>query len=423
MRLPRSTVPVIVVSVLAALAAAVGLPGQAAAQPDVADIPVIGDIAQIFDRPADPFYTPPPGFEQRPLGSLLRVDSLSAPIVARESPGTQGFRILYVTTGARGEITTASASLFVPPGQPSAGERALVAVGVADESLGAYCHPSSTLASSLPSNEMNNAGPVATAAKVLDRGNAVLIADLSNNGGVAPHPALVPQFNGTALLDGLRAARWVGDAELRADSPIGIFGPSGGGSGAAAASAEMAPTYAPELNLPAILIGQIIPDHRNFIKANDGTIASGFAFADLIGLEVAYPEMKLNEKLNPLGRRIADNFRTGCTYPNFPALAFVPLSTLFNPGISPYAHPDFQRAFAEQALAAPNAPTPQAKIRMSRCDTNLSPLSVTPVGDLETAAGNYRATGADITTRVMDCLAVGAGDPYEPDLQWLLDQV
>ena len=408
---------------LVAVGAALMAPSAAHAAPTPPSLDgVLTQLTHPAARTADPFYTPPATAADAPLGSLVRSEPMRSPIIEKMADGVAAQRILYVTSGARGGRDVASAVVLIPSQRPPHGDRSLVAVGVADESMGAYCHPTTTFASSGMFEQQQTAGPAAWAAIALKAGHAVIIADLANNGGPAPTPTLVPRYDGTALLDGLRATLTVPGSGLTAASKVGVYGPSGGGSGAAAWAAQLAPTYAPELHLTAALIGQIVPDHRKFIAENSGKFASGFAFADLLGLEVAHPDMRIDDKLNPTGKAVADAFRTGCTYPNYAALAYLPLDVLFKPGHSPYAEKDYEKAFAAEALATPSSPVPTATLRMTRCDSNLSPLSVTPVDDLARAARTYRANGADVSTRVVNCLA-GTGDPYTPDMYWLLGRL
>lgn len=380
-------------------------------------LPGVADAA-----PPDAFYTHPALPADAPLGSILRIEPMTAPAITGKVTGTRGYRLLYVTTGARGGRDAASASFFVPPQPPTAGPRALVAAGISDESMGAHCRPTTTLVRHSPLDQALGTAPIGTTVTALRAGHAVVVPDLGNDGAAAPAPTLVPRFDGHATLDAIRAALQVPGTGLTGASTVGIFGPSGGGSQGAAVAAEQAAGYAPELRIPAVMIGQMVPDHRNFVRSNDGGFGSGFAFADLLGLEVGHPEMRIDDKLTDTGRRIAQIYRTGCAMPTYATLGGVALGALFRPGHSPADDPDFQAAFRAAALATPTSPTPTAALRLTRCDSNLSPTSVTPVGDLARAAQTYRAAGADVSTRVVSCLGA-TDDVYAPDLQWLLSRL
>ncbi|NDK89977.1 lipase [Gordonia desulfuricans] len=413
----------------AALAGSVGA-GTAAASPTAAPQPgplaslstQLDDVARAVAPTPDPFYSHAPIAAGTPLGTVLRSEPAQVPLVTAQVPGVRASRILYVTTGAHGNRDAASAVVLVPPQRPSDKSRALIASGIADESLGAYCRPTSSLDNTSPVSRFRNSGPFDSAMPSLRAGHTVLVADLVNDGGPAPAASLLPRTSGHALLDGARAALHLPGTGLDASSTVALYGPSGGGAGAAAFGAELAPTYAPDLHIPAAVLGQIVPDHHNFIKANSGSVGAGFAFADLLGLQVGHPEMRIDEKLNPLGRKVAEVFRSSCTFPAYTALSHLPLEALFEPGHSPYAEADYRTAFATQALATPTSPTPTATLRITRCDSNLSPVSVTPVGDIAGAASAYRAAGADVSTRVVSCLG-SVTDVYAPDLAWLLEQV
>ena len=76
------------------------------------------------------------------------------------------------------------------------------------------------------------------------------------------------------------------------------------------------------------------------MRTASGSVGSGFAFAALLGLEPRYPQMRIDEKLTPVGKAIADDFRTQCQTPAYFALPFLPLNTLFVGGADPADIPD-----------------------------------------------------------------------------------
>ncbi|MCM6778873.1 lipase family protein [Nocardia sp. CDC159] len=369
---------------------------------------------------ADPWYDAPPLRGDEQPGTVLRVTPFEAQFLVARFPNIDSYRVMYVTTGPRGELATVTAAVFVPKNR-SDRPRVLLGIGGIDDSMGSYCHPTSWWSGGDPMDAPNAAATAQPMLAALGAGSVLMMPDLGNNGGQAPLPVMVPRFSGHAMLDGLRAALRMPQAGLDPAVPIGIYGPSGGGGIAAAVAAEQQPDYAPELNLRAVVEGQIIPDHENFIRANDGGMGSGFAFVDLLGLAVGYPEMRVDERLTPLGRTIADTFRRTCGVQPFLGLGFVPLRLLFTDGISPADFPGYRSAFDDSAIATPNSPAPQAKLRMFRCTDNNSITSLTPVSDLARAVANYRAAGVDVDEHIIDC-----GRPDfkmdNGDMDWLLRQ-
>ena len=128
----------------------------------------------------------------------------------------------------------------------------------------------------------------------------MIISDVGNDGDPLPHGVFAGKFGGNAQprRHSCRRIGLTGTAGLSADAPISIFGIAGGGVGAAFA-AENHATYAPGLNVKSTVLEGMVVNQRNFIRTADGSVGSGFAFATLLGLEPRYPEMKIDEKLNP----------------------------------------------------------------------------------------------------------------------------
>ncbi|NEW30674.1 lipase family protein, partial [Nocardia cyriacigeorgica] len=143
-----------------------------------------------------------------------------------------------------------------------------------------------------------------------------------------PHGVFAGKFAAHAQLDGARAALNFREAGLHPNAQAGLFGIAGGGVGAGF-SAELQPTYAPELDVKATVLEGMVVKPRSFMRVADGSVGSGFAFATLLGLEPWYPEMRIDDKLNPAGKAIADFFRTQCQTPAYFGMPFLPLNMLF----------------------------------------------------------------------------------------------
>src|SRR5699024_5253877 len=204
--------------------------------------------------------------------------------------------------------------------------RPLIGYQEANDSVGAGCHPSAhwTGKDPLEPAAYSALGPLAL---MFDKGMAVMISDVGNDADPDPHGVFAGKFGGHANLDGLRAALQVPGTGLSDDPAIGLFGIAGGGVGAANA-AEMQPEYAPELDVRSAVLEGMVIDQKSFMRNSDCSVGSGFAFANLLGLEPWYPEMDIDQKLTPLGKSIADFYRNTCQIAYF-SMPFVPLSAMF----------------------------------------------------------------------------------------------
>jgi acetyl esterase/lipase len=164
-------------------------------------------------------------------GTLLR----SEPI-PHAPPGAAAHRILYRSTGLRGEPITVS-GIVVVPGTPSG-------------AIVAWAHPTTGVAQHCaPSLRGNMFGSIPGLAALLARGIVVTATDYPGLGTEGPHPYLVGASEGRALLDSVRAARsLVGPA---AQPRFALWGHSQGGH-AVLFAAQLRHGYAPELDLVGV---------------------------------------------------------------------------------------------------------------------------------------------------------------------------
>ncbi|KAA8890290.1 lipase [Nocardia colli] len=348
----------------------------------------------------DPFYQEPPLTGAEAPGTLLKAKQVDVMFLGITPPDVEAYKLMYVTTGIDGVTPVISTGILMIPnhGAP-VGEKKVISYQEANDSVGWSCHPSTqwTGGDPLDGSSWSALGPLAL---MFDKGYAVMISDVGNDGDRKPHGVFAGKFAAHAQLDGVRAALAHREAGLDPKAQIGLFGIAGGGVGAAF-SAELQPTYAPELDVKSAVLEGMVVNPRNFMRVADGSVGSGFALATLLGLEPAYPEMAVNAKLNPAGVGLANAFRTQCQTPAYFGLPFLPLNTLFNSGLSPADEPAFQRAFEDNILG--RSGTPKAKVAITSCVADDSPMSLVPARDSRELADTYRAGGTDVTYQPTDC--------------------
>ncbi|QCB49439.1 lipase [Rhodococcus sp. PAMC28707] len=358
--------------------------------------------------PNDSFYDEPELTGNEAPGMLLESQPAQVMFAGFQPGNLDAYKVMYVTRGVDDMPAISTGILLIPIDGRDNVDRPIIGYQEANDSVGAYCHPSSlwTGANPLDSATWSAVGPLTL---MLDKGYAVMISDVGNGGDSDPHGVFAGKFGGQSNLDGLRAALQVEEAGLSKDAPIGIFGIAGGGVGAAVA-AEIQPEYAPELNVKSAVLEGMVVNQKNFMRTADGSVGSGFAFANLLGLEPWYPEMKIDEKLTPVGKEIASFYRTQCQTPAYFAMPFVPLQTLFIDGQSPVDIPDFQPAFEDNKLGKH---APQAKVLITSCGADDSPMSLVPAQDSRDLAEKYRAGGTDVTYAPSDCsMSKTLTDPF-----------
>lgn len=349
----------------------------------------------------DPFYDAPALTAADVPGTVLKVQPVTAQFIVLR-PRVDAWRLMYVTrdlTRGGDNRVVATGILFLPrDGRPNA-ERPLIGYQEANDSLGSYCGPSNQWVGRdfLDDSLRSAAGPLMM---MLNRGAAVMMSDDGNDGSPPPHSPFAGLQGGPALLDGLRAALRVPGVGLDPHTPIGLFGIAGGGvhSGFAA---ELAPTYARELNLKAQVLEGMVTDPEHFVARADGGIGSGFAFADILGLGVAYPRMNVQAHLSPLGATVATSYRRGCQTPWYFLMPYVPLSALFT-AADPATNPDFRDAFAQNRLDG-HVGTPRVATMISSCTSDSSPLNLIATKDILALIATYRGRGVDVSFEPTSC--------------------
>ncbi|MHC0433416.1 lipase family protein [Streptomyces sp. O3] len=253
--------------------------------------------------PPDDFYQPPQPLPSGAPGDVIRS--------RRVDPGTptpralaDTWQVMYLSTDAHGEPNALTATVLVPKGGSPA-ERPIVGWGPGTQGPAFRCTPSRMIAKgALYEQWVINA--------MLDQGYAVAVPDYE---GYHPEPKttyMVGKSLGPALIDSVRAAQRLTDAGLSADAPVVFRGYSQGG-GAALWAGEFQPDYASELNLKGIVAGGVPGNLMEVALPLNGRPGSGFLFYALIGLDNAYPELKLDDSLNDAGRAmVADLEAGGC---------------------------------------------------------------------------------------------------------------
>lgn len=229
-----------------------------------------------------------------------------------------GYKIRYRSVGAAGALTNQKTLAYVPAGTPPAGGWPIMAVVHGPWGLGDGCAPSLT----------DGAPPEAL--PWLAAGYAVVEPDLEGIGVDSPgdHPYLHGPGTGRSVLDAIRAARSVYGGVL--SNKIAAWGFSSGAHGSLWVG-EMAPSYAPELDVRGI----ISLDPIDMISEAMGSTwtQAGFTVWWVQGQHAGDPVgLPYSEVLKPEAIALLPQLNAGCldqTYPLFDAIPGGPL--LANP--------------------------------------------------------------------------------------------
>jgi len=183
-------------------------------------------------------------------GTLIRQEPMpGAPLQA------DAYRVLYRSTGLEGEPIAVSGIVIIPAGPAPVGGRPIIAWAHPTTGIVPHCAPSLAIFAFQQMQGLR---------EMVRRGYIVAATDYPGLGTAGPHPYLVGNSEGRAVLDSLRAAHALGGRS--ASRRVAIWGHSQGGQ-AALYSGILAKEYAPELDLvgvaaaaPATDLGTLLRD-------------------------------------------------------------------------------------------------------------------------------------------------------------------
>jgi hypothetical protein len=256
----------------------------------------------------DTFYTGAITLTGTSPGQILRSRTSTFtldPVARTQVIGTKSWQIVYRSNNARGVADAVSGTVIVPT-TPwlGLGKRPIVGVTVGTRGLGDHCAPSYTLSQGTDYEGAFIAGLVAN-------GFAVMVTDYEGLGMPGNHTYVVGQSEGRAVLDGVRAAQRLSGTGLSTSNPVGLMGYSQGGGGAAW-GAQLAASYAPELNIKGVVAGGVPADLGEVAKFEDGGPVVSFTLMAAMGLDSAYPELKLQNYLNAKGKKLISESNQTC---------------------------------------------------------------------------------------------------------------
>jgi alpha-beta hydrolase superfamily lysophospholipase len=228
------------------------------------------------------FYVPPSPLPTAAPGDLI----WSAPF--RSVPGANAWKVLYHSRAVDGSDVAVSGVIVAPTDAAPAGGRPVISWAHGTHGIADNCAPSRTadMVSRLPS-----------IGKLVAQGYVVVATDYEGLGTPGTHPYLVGESEAHGVLDIARAAQQLPGAN--ASSKTFVWGQSQGGQ-AALFAGEVAPTYAPDLDLLGVISGAPVTDAAAmFPTAATIPDTLGFAVMGMIGMAAAYPDAKVSEVLTP----------------------------------------------------------------------------------------------------------------------------
>lgn len=300
------------------------------------------------------FYQPPSPLPDGRDGALIRHETIS-PALSVGGVLARAERVMYLSRDAHDRRVAVTGTVLTPTSSwQGSGPRPLIGYAVGTQGMADRCAPSREVVEGGPEYETPNL------ARLLGHGYSVTMTDYQGLGTPGSHTYLNTIAEAHAVLDSIRAARRLPSAGLSTRGPVGVMGYSQGG-GAAAAAAELQPSYAPGLRLAGVYAGGVPANPISLMRKLDGGEAAGLEPDFLTGLKKAYPHLPVDGLLNDRGRQLAAQTADECMLETILKHALMSTSTLTRDGRSIAAHlaePPFRKVMHSLTLGRrmPTAP-------------------------------------------------------------------
>ncbi|WP_431972630.1 lipase family protein [Nocardia sp. bgisy134] len=344
------------------------------------------------DRPElpsqDAFWRAPANLAAHPPGTILRSRPVKIALMGVVPQQVSAWQLLYRSNDLHGQPEVAVTTVMLPNGAARGTNRPLLAFQSAIDAVTDRCAPSYALRRSARALGSVTQLEWMLVANALRRGWAVSIADhqgLHGNFGVPREP-------GYRVLDGIRSALRFGPLGLNIDTPVAVWGYSGGGM-ASSWVAEMAPTYAPELDIVGAVLGAPVGDPGEVFARLNGGYFAGFGAIVIAAIRRIYPILDriIDENLSPEGLEFLEQ-----------AARMTPVAAIWR--LASQNVDDFLRRPLAEILAEPDLQSMLGDLRLGHRTPACPLLVIQPVHDqvvhLECVEGQvdrYRRGGATVT--------------------------
>jgi hypothetical protein len=364
----------------------------------------------------DPFYTYTgskplseiaPGTVLKKRAVTLDISSLTVPYAAEQ--------VLYRTTGELGEPTVTVTTIIEPLDSKLATTK-IVSYQTAYDALGSECDPSYTLRGGNP-GDTTAQEEAAVIALYVTAGYTVTVPDYEGTDldwGAG-------QESGYGTLDGIRATEsYLG---LLSDTQVGMLGYSGGSIATEWAS-ELAPAYAPGLNIIGAASGGVPVDFaHNLTYINGDDDWSGVIPAVLLSLGHAFG-INIDHYLSAYGKKIASEVAGECIQSFAAAYPGLTIQQLVKPAYQNiFTVPVLVRILNHLIMGtAPGHPEEPLLFGVGNADGTGDGIMI--AGDVEALAYEYCQAGVPVTFDEYAGLThTEAAVPFEADAMTFLENL
>jgi alpha-beta hydrolase superfamily lysophospholipase len=336
----------------------------------------------------DPFYETPEGFEHARPGTVLRSREVELAFLGFVPQKFTATQLLYRTTDFQGAPQGGVTTIVIPTERASRGPLPIVSYQCAIDAIASRCFPSYALRRGAKAVGAIAQFEFLLVAAALAEGWAVSIPDHEGSTGMWG----APYEPGYHVLDGLRAAISHQSLGLAPDSPVGLWGYSGGGL-ASAWAAEVQEAYAPELNVVGAVLGSPVGDLGNTFKRLNGSVYSALPGLVVAALTHIYPDLHriIDEHATVEGKALLKRIERMTTAHAMIAMAGKDMADLIDRPLEEILlTPEVQHVFDSIRLgtAAPRVPLLVVQAVHDR---------IISVDDIDTLTDTYLRGGSHVT--------------------------
>ena len=286
--------------------------GSGTSAPGTSNAP--GTTNPADNAPTEPFYVAPDPLPDGKPGDVIRSEPL-----AGAPAGSQAWKVLYLSVGFDGKPTAVSGVVIAPTDATTSG----AAPGSTppgssvprDRPILSWAHPTTGVVDDCaPSTMAAVFELIPGLATFLAAGYVVAATDYEGLGTAGVHPYLIGESEGHGVLDAARAARNL--PETGAGDRLLLWGHSQGGQ-ASLFAGQLAPTYAPELDLVATAAAAPAGELQELLNddapTQEGVVLGSYAvnaYLDLYG--PAHPTMTAEQVVTPAGETAMDEIVKLC---------------------------------------------------------------------------------------------------------------
>ena len=251
--------------------------------------------------PTGDFYAVPDPLPEGAPGSAIWAEPIAAP------EGALAWRVLYHSRTIDDEDVAVSGLVVAPDREAPPGGFPVIAYAHGTTGLADACAPSRR---ARPLDGDGHTAGELPLPPYWDAGYVVTATDYEGLGTPGRHPYLVGGSEARGVLDSIRAARALPEAQ--AGEASAVVGISQGGH-AALFTGELADAYAPDAGLRGVVSlapGAQLAQAAMLLTGDPSVV--GFGVAIGAGFAAAYPDVPLDDVLTPKALAALDVLDTGC---------------------------------------------------------------------------------------------------------------